>query len=87
MARGKVTDKAIASELGRVVQQVYNGPNREKLSVNYARKEVEENLGLEEDYLKEGDWKARSKEIILNTMVNRNPTLTKSRSSCLRDVC
>jgi hypothetical protein len=86
MARSKVTDKAIASELIRVVQQTYNGPSRDKLTVNYARQEAEESLGLDDGYLKEGDWKAKSKEIIRNAMVNRNPTLTKPRSSCLPDL-
>ncbi|KAH6847715.1 hypothetical protein B0I37DRAFT_354417 [Chaetomium sp. MPI-CAGE-AT-0009] len=68
MARTKVTDQAITTKLVSVVKQIYNGPDRDKLTVNYARKEAEDSLGLEDGYLKEGDWKAKSKEIILNTM-------------------
>jgi hypothetical protein len=71
MALAKATDKAIAKELADVVRRVYNGPKREQLSVNYARQAVEESLKLEDGFLKQGDWKARSKRIILDTMVRR----------------
>ncbi|VBB80872.1 Putative protein of unknown function [Podospora comata] len=64
MAPKKVADKTIAAELTSVVDQIYNGPDRDKLSVNYARELVEEKLGLDEGFLKEGQWKARSKEVI-----------------------
>jgi hypothetical protein len=71
MAPAKATDKAIAKELADVVRRVYNGPKRDQLSVNYARQAVEESLKLGDGYLKEGDWKARSKQIILETVVRR----------------
>ncbi|KAK0710473.1 hypothetical protein B0T21DRAFT_387387 [Apiosordaria backusii] len=64
MGPKKVTDKAIAAELASVVEQIYNGPDRDKLSVNYAREVVEEKLGLDEGFLKEDRWKAKSKDII-----------------------
>lgn len=71
MAPAKATDKAIAKELVDVVRQMYNGPNREQLSVNYARHVVEEKLKLEDGFLKEGDWKEKSKQIIKGTCVSR----------------
>lgn len=69
MAPKKVADKTIAAELTSVVDQIYNGPDRDKLSVNYARELVEAKLGLDEGFLKEGQWKARSKEIIRAALV------------------
>lgn len=86
MARTEITDTAIASALVSMVQQIYNCPDRDKLTVNYARQEVEDSLGLEVGYLKEGDWKAKSKEIIVNTLVSRNPTATKLRTIAYRNL-
>ncbi|KAK4204510.1 hypothetical protein QBC40DRAFT_336732 [Triangularia verruculosa] len=68
MGPKKVTDKAITAELSSVVEQIYKGPDRDKLSVNYARELVEEKLGLDEGFLKEDKWKAKSKEIIRSAL-------------------
>ncbi|KAK4119123.1 hypothetical protein N657DRAFT_650543 [Parathielavia appendiculata] len=62
------TDKAIAKALADVVRKVYNGPNRDQLTVNYARQTTEDSLKLADGFLKEGDWKLRSKEIIFDTL-------------------
>ena len=70
MAPPKATDKTIAKELASVVRKVYHGPERDQLTVNYARQLVEEKLSLDAGFLKEGDWKAKSKQIILDTLVS-----------------
>jgi hypothetical protein len=63
------TDKAIAKALAAAVREIYNSPKRDELTVNYARQVAEENLGLESGFLKEEEWKAKSKQIILDTLV------------------
>ncbi|KAK4096195.1 hypothetical protein N658DRAFT_436629 [Parathielavia hyrcaniae] len=68
MAPTKATDKAIEKVLADVVRKVYNGPKRDQLTVNYVRQTAEDSLKLGGGFLKEGDWKARSKQIILDTL-------------------
>ncbi|KAK3998022.1 hypothetical protein QBC44DRAFT_47751 [Cladorrhinum sp. PSN332] len=58
------SEAAISKELQKTVALVYEGPDRDQLSVNYVRQLVVKKLKLDEDYLKEGDWKAKSKQII-----------------------
>lgn len=70
MARAQVTDKAIAEGLADVVRQIYNGPKRDQLTVNFARQAAEDKLELEDGFLKEGDWKGKSKQIIVDTLVS-----------------
>ncbi|KAL2136893.1 hypothetical protein VTI74DRAFT_619 [Chaetomium olivicolor] len=62
------TNEVIAKELASVVRQTYNGPERDQLTVNYARQTAEKKLKLGDGFLKDGAWKAKSKEIILATM-------------------
>ncbi|KAK0712576.1 hypothetical protein B0T26DRAFT_741643 [Lasiosphaeria miniovina] len=59
----KVTDKALAAELERSVRHIYS-TDRDNLTVNYTRQFVEKKLNLKDGFLKEGDWKAKSKEMI-----------------------
>lgn len=66
MAPKKAT---IEKELAETVQRIYNGPDRDDLTVNYVRQKVEKKLNLDEGFLKDGDWKAKSKEIIHETLV------------------
>jgi hypothetical protein len=66
----KPADDAVVKELASVVRDVYNGPESDQLTVNYARQLVEKKLKLGEGFLKEGDWKAKSKQIILDTLVS-----------------
>jgi len=69
MAPATATDKAIAETLADVVRQIYNDPEGAELTVNHARETAEEKLKLEDGFLKEGDWKAKSKKIIHDTLV------------------
>ncbi|KAK4160850.1 hypothetical protein QBC43DRAFT_372768 [Cladorrhinum sp. PSN259] len=67
MAPGKTpSDAAITKELQRTVAHVYDGP--EELTVNLVRQLVTKKLKLDDDYLKEGHWKAKSKTIILDAL-------------------
>jgi len=71
MAPGTATVKEIAKELADVVCQVYNSPSRHLLTVNSARRTVEDRLNLGDEFLGKGDWKAKSKQIIRETLVSR----------------
>lgn len=62
-------NSAITRGLKEVVQRAYNGPDRDQLSVNYARREAEASLGLEAGFLGSQDWKAKSKQIIMDALV------------------
>ncbi|KAL2192377.1 hypothetical protein P885DRAFT_82245 [Corynascus similis CBS 632.67] len=68
MPPAKASGKAITKELANVVRETYNSPKRDELTVNYARQIVEDRLGLEDGFLKEGEWKATSKQIIIDTL-------------------
>jgi len=71
MAPRKTTSEdAIATELQSTVERIYQSDDRDQLSVNYVRQVVEKKLKLEEGHLKDGDWKARSKQIIHDALVS-----------------
>jgi len=78
MAPKKATDAAIKTALATAVRRIYNGPDRDNLTVNFVREDVEKKLKLEEGFLKDGDWKAKSKQIILETMVSRKTTIASN---------
>ena len=86
MAPTKAADKSIAKELADVVRQTYNGPDSALLSVNYVRQVVEEKLKLDDGFLKEGNWKSKSKQIILDTLVGctRRIIWGRARDNCLQ---
>lgn len=69
MAPTKVSDKAIEKALSDAVRNVYQSDEREQLSVNYARQLVEEKFGLESGFLKEGNWKSKSRDLIRAALV------------------
>ncbi len=69
----KPTDKAIAKQLADVVRQIFNSPKRDELTVNHARQVAETKLNLDDGFLKGGDWKAKSKQIIVATLVRACP--------------
>ncbi|KAK3305994.1 uncharacterized protein B0T15DRAFT_215669 [Chaetomium strumarium] len=58
----------IARQLAKVVREIYSSDERDQLTVNYARQVAERRLKLEEGFFKDGEWKAKSKNIILDTM-------------------
>ncbi|KAK4143493.1 uncharacterized protein C8A04DRAFT_28923 [Dichotomopilus funicola] len=58
----------ITRGLADVVRRAYHGPDREDLTVNYARRQVEESLGLEAGFLRREDWKVKSRRIIMDAL-------------------
>lgn len=66
------TVKDIEDELRDAVRDQYNSEHRDKLTVNSIREFVELVLHLSDGFLKGGQWKARSKQIILDTLVSRD---------------
>jgi hypothetical protein len=63
------SDKSITDAIKLAVQRVWNGPGRDELTVNQIRSEVEAKLDLDAGYLKEGSWKQKSKQIVLDEHV------------------
>lgn len=43
--------------------------DRDNLTVNYVRKHVAAELGLDDGFFKSDDWKGKSKDIIMSTAV------------------
>lgn len=67
--KAKVADDAtIEKEIADAVHRIYNGP--QDLTVNAVREAVEKKLKLDEGFLKDGDWKAKSKELVHDTLVS-----------------
>jgi hypothetical protein len=68
MAPRAMPDMRLTFELGEIVREIYKA-NREELTVNLVRSLTEKRLGLEEGFFKDEAWKARSKQIIKETVV------------------
>jgi hypothetical protein len=66
----EVSNSKIVKELRTAVRNIYASDERSKLTVNYARQVVEAKLGLGDGFLKEGDWKAKSKQVIFDALVS-----------------
>jgi len=58
----------IKEELAKTVRDLFK-TDRNSLTVNLVRKNVEENLGLDEGFFRGPNWKQKSKELITNTVV------------------
>lgn len=64
-----IDDKALEAALASAVRTLWSGPDREQLSVNTVRKQVEDEQGLEAGFFAGPEWKGRSKGIIKDTVV------------------
>lgn len=62
-------DAALSAALVAAVRELFKGPNRDQLSVNNVRKQVEEEHGLDSGFLAGAEWKSRSKTLIKETVV------------------
>ncbi len=59
------SEKFIISTIKTKIEEIFGGPDREKLlTVRYVRDVVEEDLGLVKGFLSEEDWKTKSKALI-----------------------
>lgn len=59
----------ITTALQSHTEVVFKGPERDALSVNYIRKRVENELGLDAGFLVSENWKEKSKNIIKGLVV------------------
>lgn len=62
-------DKALETALADAVHALWTGPDRDQLSVNTVRKQVEEAQGLDSGFFAGPDWKGRSKAVIKDAVV------------------
>lgn len=62
-------DAALSAALVAAVRELFKGPNRDQLSVNNVRKQVEEEHGLDSGFFAGAEWKGRSKTLIKETVV------------------
>lgn len=62
-------DTGLSAAIVAAVRQLFQGPNRDQLSVNNVRKQVEEEHGLESGFFAAPEWKSRSKTLIKETVV------------------
>jgi hypothetical protein len=62
-------DHALEHALRHAVQITYTNGDMAELTVKRIRAAAEKDLGLQEDFFKQGEWKIRSKEIISNEVV------------------
>ena len=63
------SEKSIVDAIRIAVKRVWNSPGRDDLTVNQVRSELEAKLNLDAGFLKEGFWKQKSKEAVLEEHV------------------
>jgi len=73
----KISDDKVTQTIVKAVREIWKN-DRDQLTVNYARQVAEKKLGLEEGFLKEDDWKAKSKQLILEEVVCKPGLVTSS---------
>lgn len=64
-------DARIETALRKIVESYFEDDKLDELTVKNVRNVVERDLSLSEGFLKSGEWKERSKEIISQTAVRR----------------
>ncbi|KAJ4387640.1 hypothetical protein N0V93_008237 [Gnomoniopsis smithogilvyi] len=74
-------DDALSAALVAAVRQLFQGPNRDQLSVNNVRKQVEEEHGLETGFFAGLEWKSRSKTLIKETVEELEAAETTSAAA------
>jgi len=72
------SDKALSDAIRNAVRRMFMGPDRDNLTVNKIREQVETELHLHAGYLKQGSWKQESKSIVKTESV-----ITLLLSCCL----
>jgi hypothetical protein len=58
------SDKTVLDSIKYTVRNLFQGPDRNELTVNNVRSQVEAALQLDSGFLKEGSWKQKSKELV-----------------------
>lgn len=59
----------IEAELTKSVRELF-ATDRDNLTVNTVRKNVEDKLGLDDGFLRSGQWKTKSKDMITGSVVS-----------------
>ena len=65
-----VSPKNLEKEIAQTVRDIWKTDDKAALTVNLVRERVEKKLKLEDGYLKTGEWKSKSKDIIKETVVS-----------------
>jgi hypothetical protein len=58
------SDKVLSEAIRNAVRRMFKGPDRDNLTVNKIRDQVETELHLDPGFLKQGSWKQESKNIV-----------------------
>jgi hypothetical protein len=58
------SDKVLSNAIRTAVRRMFKGPDRDNLTVNNIREQVETELHLDAGFLKQGSWKQESKSIV-----------------------
>lgn len=58
------SDKVLSNVIQTAVRRMFKGPDRDSMTVNNIREQVEAELHLEAGFLKQGSWKQESKNIV-----------------------
>jgi len=58
------SDKVLSDAIRTAVRRMFKGPDRDNLTVNKVREQVEVELHLGAGFLKQGSWKQESKNIV-----------------------
>lgn len=58
------SERAIIDAIQTTVRRMFYGPDRDELSVNNVRAQVEKELKLGSGFLKDGAWKQKAKDTI-----------------------
>lgn len=56
--------QVLSDALRTAVRRMFKGPDRDNLTVNKIREQVERELHLDTGFLKQGSWKQESKNIV-----------------------
>jgi len=58
------SDKVLSDAIRTAVRRMFKGPDRDSLTVNNVREQVEAELHLDAGFLKLGSWKQESKSLV-----------------------
>ncbi len=64
-----VSPKNLEKEIAQTVRDIWKTEDKTALTVNLVRQRVEKKLKLGDGYLKTGEWKSKSKDLITETVV------------------
>jgi len=81
------SERVLIDKLKATALEIFNGPEREDLSVKRVRDKLEAQLGLEKGFFTQPEWKDKSKRIVkeyavsvarLNSLRNANKSVDRA---------